>query len=361
MGGTWRFHGSPDFSITYGARVMFSTPPATNASPSPALIACAALAIACSPEPQRRLTVCPGTSTGKPASSAAIRATLRLSSPAWFVQPRITSSRRAGSKETRSTAPRTAMAARSSARTSARAPPARPTGVRTAETIRASRIQEHVSSRGRGRWRSQLPRQVVLGVGSWRLRVDRLPAELDGQVRGRPVQAIAQHVGLRGLAVADAAADADHPGDARRDARFGFDEQEVVPPDDARADRARRSGGRPRQPWIRDAEADVTRPCRRDVEAERRAAHAGGASSAEADAGVLRRLPADDQTAVRHPEIERIVGQPVRGATNQQRVVDQASAVRAGELAGAAVDVGHLEVGRQHPAVVNPLEDERTG
>src|SRR5882762_891878 len=226
---------------------MFSTPPATNASPSPALIACAALAIACSPEPQRRLTVCPGTSTGKPASSAAIRATLRLSSPAWFVQPRITSSRRAGSKETRSTAPRTAMAARSSA--------ARPTGVRTAETIRASRIQEHVSSRGQGQ--VALPTPETSRLGSWKLKVgvDRLPAELDGQVRGRPVQAIAQHVGIRGLAVADAAADADHPGDARRDARFGFDEQEVVPPDDARADRARRSGGRPRQPWIRAAEA----------------------------------------------------------------------------------------------------------
>src|SRR5882762_6498569 len=234
---------------------MFSTPPATNASPSPALIACAALAIACSPEPQRRLTVCPGTSTGKPASSAAIRATLRLSSPAWFVQPRITSSRRAGSKETRSTAPRTAMAARSSARTSARAPPARPTGVRTAETIRASRIQEHVSSR----WQGQvaLPTPEASRLGSWKLEVgvDRLPAELDGQVRGRPVQAIAQHVGVRGLAVADAAAEANDPGDARRDAGFGFDEQEVVPPDDARADRARRGGGRPRQPWIRAAEA----------------------------------------------------------------------------------------------------------
>jgi hypothetical protein len=82
IGGTSRFHGVPDFNITYGARVMLSTPPATNASPSPALIACAALATACSPEPHSRLTVCPGTSTGSPASSTAMRATLRLSSPA---------------------------------------------------------------------------------------------------------------------------------------------------------------------------------------------------------------------------------------------------------------------------------------
>src|SRR3989442_349545 len=136
---------------------------------------------------------------------------------------------------------------------------------------------------------------------------DRLPAELNGQVCGRPVQTVAQHVAVAGLAVPDAAADADDPGDARRDAGFGLDEQEVVPSDDARADRAGRSSGRPRQPWIRDAETDVAWPRRRDVEAERRAAHPGGAASTEADAAVLGRLPADDQAAVRHLEIARIV------------------------------------------------------
>ena len=46
------------------------------------------------PEPHRRLTVAPGTSTGSPASSAAMRATLRLSSPAWLAQPKMTSSTR---------------------------------------------------------------------------------------------------------------------------------------------------------------------------------------------------------------------------------------------------------------------------
>ena len=34
------------------------------------------------PDPQRRLIVTPGTETGRPASKSAIRATLRLSSPA---------------------------------------------------------------------------------------------------------------------------------------------------------------------------------------------------------------------------------------------------------------------------------------
>src|SRR3954449_8262326 len=63
-----------------------------NTSPSPTSIACAAVLIAWRPEPHNRLTVRPPTSTGKSARSSAIRATFRLSSPAWFAQPRMTSS-----------------------------------------------------------------------------------------------------------------------------------------------------------------------------------------------------------------------------------------------------------------------------
>ena len=51
----------------------------------------AALATALMPEAQRRFTVSPGTLAGRPASSSAMRATLRLSSPAWLAQPRMTS------------------------------------------------------------------------------------------------------------------------------------------------------------------------------------------------------------------------------------------------------------------------------
>jgi hypothetical protein len=54
---------------------------------SPQRMARAAEPTASSPEPQRRLMVAPGTSIGSPASSAAMRATLRLSSPAWLAQP----------------------------------------------------------------------------------------------------------------------------------------------------------------------------------------------------------------------------------------------------------------------------------
>ncbi len=73
--------------ITNGARLMLSTPPASSRPASPARIACAALPTAFRPEPHRRFSVTPGTSTGRPASNALMRATLRLSSPAWLAQP----------------------------------------------------------------------------------------------------------------------------------------------------------------------------------------------------------------------------------------------------------------------------------
>ena len=46
------------------------------------------------PEPHRRFTVAPGIEVGRPASSTAMRATLRLSSPAWLASPKYTSSTR---------------------------------------------------------------------------------------------------------------------------------------------------------------------------------------------------------------------------------------------------------------------------
>ena len=69
-----------------------STPPAITRSSSPVLIARAAVPTASRPDAQRRLSVTPGTLSGRPASKSAMRATLRLSSPAWFAQPKKTSS-----------------------------------------------------------------------------------------------------------------------------------------------------------------------------------------------------------------------------------------------------------------------------
>jgi hypothetical protein len=57
-------------------------------SASPQRIARAASPTALSPEAHSRLTVMPGIESGSPASSKAMRATLRLSSPAWLAQPK---------------------------------------------------------------------------------------------------------------------------------------------------------------------------------------------------------------------------------------------------------------------------------
>ena len=62
----------------------------------------------------------PGTVTGRPASSEAMRATLRLSSPAPLALPSTTSSTSAGSRSVRSSAARRTPAARSSGRVLAR-------------------------------------------------------------------------------------------------------------------------------------------------------------------------------------------------------------------------------------------------
>ena len=74
--------------MTSGARLIDSTPPATNRSPSPAAIAWHAETTAERPEAQSRFTVTPATDSGSPASRTAMRATLRLSSPAWFAAPK---------------------------------------------------------------------------------------------------------------------------------------------------------------------------------------------------------------------------------------------------------------------------------
>ena len=78
----WRENAVSALGTTNGARDMLSMPPAIMSSASPALIARAAISRASMPEPHSRLTVLPGTLSGSPARSSAMRATLRLSSPA---------------------------------------------------------------------------------------------------------------------------------------------------------------------------------------------------------------------------------------------------------------------------------------
>src|SRR4051794_11082717 len=126
---------------THGALVIDSTPPTTTTSASPDSTTREPIMAASSEEPQSRLTVVAGTETGRPASSTAIRPTLRLSSPAWLGQPQTTSPMASWSSP--GALARTAfsaIAARSSGRTSASAPPNRPNGVRAAAYRNASLI-----------------------------------------------------------------------------------------------------------------------------------------------------------------------------------------------------------------------------
>ena len=118
-----RGNAAVGFAITSGARDIDSTPPAISRSASPTAIARAPSPTAIRPEPHRRFTVPPGTDGGSPASSALMRATLRLSSPAWLAQPSSTSSIAAGSAPVRRRTSRMTIAPRSSGRTPASAPP----------------------------------------------------------------------------------------------------------------------------------------------------------------------------------------------------------------------------------------------
>ena len=123
--------GHVAFAITKGALVILSTPPAMINSASPHMICLDASIIACSPDAHKRLTVLPATVTGKPASNAAILATLRLSSPAWFAAPAITSSIAfTSTDEFLSNKDLITCASRSSGRMDVNVPPYLPTGVR---------------------------------------------------------------------------------------------------------------------------------------------------------------------------------------------------------------------------------------
>src|SRR5699024_12200494 len=85
-----------------------------------------------------RVTVMAGTDSSPPASSQAMRATLRFSSPAPLALPSSTSSTAAESRPLSSKTALMAVAARSSGRTELKAPLCRPTGVRFPETKNAS-------------------------------------------------------------------------------------------------------------------------------------------------------------------------------------------------------------------------------
>src|SRR5215468_3676182 len=122
-----------------GTRLIDSTPPATTTSYWPLVRPAAAKCTDCCDEPHCRSTVTPGTLSGQPAASTALRAMSNVCSPNWLTQPQITSSTTAGSMPVRPVSVRSTCADRSTGCTPASAPFRLPTGVRTAATITASR------------------------------------------------------------------------------------------------------------------------------------------------------------------------------------------------------------------------------
>jgi hypothetical protein len=161
--------------VGVGVEDMCSVPPATMVVANPAMIRSAALAMVCRPEEQKRLTVWPGTLSGRPARWAAILATLRPWLPSVMAQPSSTSSTSAGSRPSaRRSASAMAAPAMSSGRLARRLPRgARPTAVRAPLTMTASFISsipsvaDHLAGRQEGLdpfHRLGLPQQGQEGV-----------------------------------------------------------------------------------------------------------------------------------------------------------------------------------------------------
>ena len=121
-----------------GIWLMFCTPPATTRSAVPLSTAWAAKWAACWDEPHCRSTVTPGTASGRPAASHAVRAMSPACGPTVSTQPNTTSSTASGSTPVRASSAAMTCAPRSAGCAPASPPPRRPTGVRTASTRNAS-------------------------------------------------------------------------------------------------------------------------------------------------------------------------------------------------------------------------------
>src|SRR5689334_14199076 len=131
---------APPTDDPIGTRDMDSTPPATTTSYWPAISPAAAKCTDCWLEPHCRSTVTPGTDSGQPAVSTAVRAMSRACSPACMTQPQMTSSTISGSIPARSARPLSTWADSSAGCTPDRPPLRFPIGERTASTITASAI-----------------------------------------------------------------------------------------------------------------------------------------------------------------------------------------------------------------------------
>src|SRR5712691_7566256 len=103
-------HGSRAMCLlpSFCTQEIDSTPPATITGTRSTMTRCAAMAMVCNPDEQKRFTVVPAVVTGRPARSAIWRAMLPPVVPSGSAQPMMTSSTSPGSIFARSTAARTA-------------------------------------------------------------------------------------------------------------------------------------------------------------------------------------------------------------------------------------------------------------
>ena len=109
-------NGASPFMKAQPDRDIDSTPQAIPTFKSPAMIAWLMWAVALTDEPQNRLIVAAATLSGKPAASAAHRATSPNPSWATLTQPAMMSSICSSGTPTRSQAPRMVVPSRSSTR-----------------------------------------------------------------------------------------------------------------------------------------------------------------------------------------------------------------------------------------------------
>ncbi|KOV29956.1 hypothetical protein ADK58_08735 [Streptomyces sp. XY152] len=141
---SWLVRGSADRappSLPIGTRDMDSTPPAMTRSSQPERAFAAAMLTASSPDAQKRFSWTPATVSGRPASTAAVRAMSDPWSPSGFTTPSTMSPTAAGSRPGKR--PRVSWirpTTRSIGLVPCRAPPAlpRPRGVRIASYTYAS-------------------------------------------------------------------------------------------------------------------------------------------------------------------------------------------------------------------------------
>src|SRR5438093_1307255 len=136
---------------SFCTRLIDSSPPATMIGTLSTITRCAAIAIACRPDEQRRLTVVPAVVTGSPARSAAWRAMFWPVAPSGSAQPITTSSTSPGSIPARFTAWAMTWPPMAAPCVLLNAPRyARPIGVRAVETMTASAMGLSLCSWGDG-------------------------------------------------------------------------------------------------------------------------------------------------------------------------------------------------------------------